>query len=186
MKNQHFASQNPGYQTLATKSWLPHLGFQILDQILATRSWLPDPVYQILATRFWLPDLCYQNLATTSWLPDPGDQILATRSCHQILATRSWLPDPGSHSHESSFGSRKHWFSIGFYKENVISTKKVSIFHWFYKVSRKWSCCGCSGVDGGTFPLQPQHHFFRKCWYFQGFSNIFRRLRGAESWGTFH
>ena len=25
-----------------------------------------------------------------------------------------------------------------------------------------------------TTALQPQHHFFRKCWYFQGSGNIFR------------
>ena len=35
---------------------------------------------------------------------------------------------------------------IGFHKENVTSRQKVSIFHRFYKVFRKLSCCGCSGV----------------------------------------
>ena len=50
-----------------------------------------------------------------------------------------------------------------FYKKTVIPTKHVSIFHWFYKVLRKSSCCGCSAVVRASSELQPQQHSFRKC-----------------------
>ena len=46
---------------------------------------------------------------------------------------------------------------------------------------RKICCCGCSGVGRATTALQPQHHFFRECQYFQGFSNIFRERRGRAT-----
>ena len=39
---------------------------------LATKSWLPDPGYQIVATRSWVPCPRYQILATRSWLADAG------------------------------------------------------------------------------------------------------------------
>ena len=51
-----------------------------------------------------------------------------------------------------------HWF----YKENVISTNKMLPKPLVLQHLRKKSCCGCSGVGRPTFPLQPQHHFFRK------------------------
>ena len=47
-----FLLTDPGYQIMASKSWLPDPGFPIL----ATRSWLPNPGCQILATRSWLAD----------------------------------------------------------------------------------------------------------------------------------
>ena len=69
-----FFVPDPGYQILASTSWLPDLGYQIL----ASRSWLPGPGFQIPATRCWLPDLGHQMLASRSWRPDLGYQILTT------------------------------------------------------------------------------------------------------------
>ena len=81
------------------------------------------------------------------------------------------------------FWEPKCWFSISFYKENVISTNKISIFHWFYKVLRKWSCCGCSGVGRPSTALQPQQDLFRKSCKTNGSSNILRE-RGERAQPT--
>ena len=70
----------PGFQILATTSWLAGPGYQIP----VTRTWLRDSGYQMLDSRFCLPRLFYRILASRSWLPDAG---------FQILASRSWLPD---------------------------------------------------------------------------------------------
>ena len=85
-----FSRPGPGFQILASRSWLPNLGFHILAtrswlrdpdyQILPTTSWLPHPGYHILATTPWPPNLVYQILFTTFWLPDQAYQILAIRS----------------------------------------------------------------------------------------------------------
>ena len=91
MKNQWFWLPDPGYQILATRSWL-------------SSSWLPDPGYQILAakilaTRSWLPDSGCRILAPRSWLPDPG--------C-RILATRFWCPK----KQFQTLGPRFYWSSV--------------------------------------------------------------------------
>ena len=66
-----FSPPDPGYQMLASRSWLPDLG-------LASRCWLPDSGHQILATRFGIPDPSNQVLAARSWILHFGYKILAT------------------------------------------------------------------------------------------------------------
>ena len=79
---------DPVYQILATRSWLPDSGFLILVTkswllVFVTRSWLPDSGYHVLAIGSWLPDLGYQIPAIRSWLPELGNQMLATMFCFQ-------------------------------------------------------------------------------------------------------
>ena len=63
---------------------------------------------------------------------------------------------------EETIFEQKWWFCIGFNSKSLIWEPKMLIFHWFYKGLRKKSCCGCSGVGGGTTKLQREYTFFRQ------------------------